>query len=533
MRSRPCAAWAIACAGTADVRRLLWCDPPWRALVAGWLAAGFVYLLIRPALPGAPPLVITTTFVLLSAAGGGVAALRARLSADPWTRAWPAELLSAVALAAGLVAGVLALLAATGQSDLPAQSHVGAGWCYGFLAMSGLGFLALRGAVRAYRYWDHQRRHRFAWALTDALLRVILAAGLLGLGASLFYGLSVPPGAFAGLPPEAILSRLVIWAAVLTLISAAVTAAGLLLFLPLSAAFSYWIARRLTRRLEDLTRATTALQRGDLTQRVTVSGEDEVALLQAHFNRMADDLERSTAALQAERDKVAALLQSQRELTAAISHELRTPAAVIAGYADALRRDAGEQLAGDRGRDFDTLAREAQRLQAILNDLLTVSQAEAGRLSLTLAPVDLGAAVQRAVETFAPLAWEGQKVQVVAEVEPGLPLVPADELRLGQVLANLLHNALRHTPPGGVVAVAAARHDGAVRLSVSDTGEGIPPEDLPHIWDRFYQSSDPARRSTAGAGLGLALVKELSEAMGATVGVESVMGEGSTFWVEF
>jgi signal transduction histidine kinase len=215
-------------------------------------------------------------------------------------------------------------------------------------------------------------------------------------------------------------------------------------------------------------------------------------------------------------------------LTAAISHELRTPAAVIAGYVDALRRDEG-----DRERDLDTIAHEAQRLQAILNDLLTVSQAEAGRLSLTLTPTDLGAAVERAVQTFAPLAWEGQKVQVVAEVEPGLPPVPADELRLGQVLANLLHNALRHTPPGGVVAAAAARHGGAVRLSVSDTGEGIPPADLPHLWDRFYQSSDPAHRPAAGAGLGLALVKELSDAMGATVGVESVMGEGSTFWVEF
>jgi len=166
-----------------------------------------------------------------------------------------------------------------------------------------------------------------------------------------------------------------------------------------------------------------------------------------------------------------------------------------------------------------------------LNDLLAISQAETGRLSLALGPVDAGEALAQAVRTFAPLAWEQQKVQVSAEVAPNLPPILADRLRLEQALVNQLHNALRHTPPGGMVIASAAGGASTVRLEVADTGEGIPAEALPHIWEKFYQAGNG--HSQAGAGLGLALVKELAEAMGANVGVESAPGEGSTFWIEF
>jgi signal transduction histidine kinase len=119
----------------------------------------------------------------------------------------------------------------------------------------------------------------------------------------------------------------------------------------------------------------------------------------------------------------------------------------------------------------------------------------------------------------------------VAELPDDLPAAQADPTRLEQVLANLLRNAVRHTPPGGIVAVMAAAEAGAVRVEVRDTGEGIKPEELPHIWERFYRGRDSRSDADGSAGLGLALVKELTEAMGGTVGVESVVGKGSCFTV--
>ncbi|HEX8729557.1 MAG TPA: HAMP domain-containing sensor histidine kinase, partial [Ktedonobacterales bacterium] len=155
------------------------------------------------------------------------------------------------------------------------------------------------------------------------------------------------------------------------------------------------------------------------------------------------------------------------------------------------------------------------------------------RLELRCEPVDAGWIAQEIVEKMAPLAWRGSKVEIAAEVPPDLPLAHADASRLEQVLQNLLHNAVRHTAPGGIVAVVAEAEaePASVALHVKDTGEGIAPEDLPRIFERFYRGESSRTRPGTGSGLGLALVKELTEAMGGTVTVESTPGLGSSFTV--
>jgi len=127
------------------------------------------------------------------------------------------------------------------------------------------------------------------------------------------------------------------------------------------------------------------------------------------------------------------------------------------------------------------------------------------------------------------LAWQGGKVEVVAQVAPDHPLALADARRLEQVLQNLLHNAIRHTPPGGIVAVVVAAESAALVVQVRDTGEGIAAADLPHIWERFYRADHARQRVGSGTGLGLALVRALTEAMGGTVAVDSVRGDGACF----
>jgi signal transduction histidine kinase len=152
-----------------------------------------------------------------------------------------------------------------------------------------------------------------------------------------------------------------------------------------------------------------------------------------------------------------------------------------------------------------------------------------GRLELRPEPTDVAALVHRLVETTAPLAWQQRRVQVLAEVPLDLPPARADVERLEQIVSNLIGNAVRHTPPGGLVAAAAFAEPDAVRVEVRDTGEGIAPEVLARVFERFYRGSDAERRD--GAGLGLALVKELTEAMGGSVEAVSTPGEGSCFAV--
>ncbi len=299
--------------------------------------------------------------------------------------------------------------------------------------------------------------------------------------------------------------------------------------IPPSALFSHLVARGTTRRIEALAAATTRLRAGDYRARVPVEGEDEVARLQEDFNALAVDLDATLRALQGERDRVAALLTARQDLIAGVSHELRAPVATLRGYLESARRQWNGAPPPTLPQDMEVMERETIRLQALIDDLFTLARADVARLDLHRVPTDIGLLVHRCVDALVPLAWQGGKVEVVAHVAPDSPLALVDARRLEQVLQNLLHNAIRHTPPGGIVAVVVAAEPAAMVVQVRDTGEGIAAADLPHIWERFYRTDHARQHIGSGTGLGLALVRELTEAMGGTVAVDSVLGDGACF----
>ena len=165
----------------------------------------------------------------------------------------------------------------------------------------------------------------------------------------------------------------------------------------------------------------------------------------------------------------------------------------------------------------------------VLDDLFTLARSEVGKLELHYESIDVGQLVRKIVETGAPLAWQSSRIEMAADTPLKSVNVLVDPQRLEQILRNLIHNAVRHTTPGGIVAVEVKIESEAVNILVKDTGEGISPDDLPHIWERFYQTERSQTQIDGGAGLGLTLVKEWVEEMGGTVSVESAVGEGSCF----
>lgn len=391
----------------------------------------------------------------------------------------------------------------------------------------GIAFTGIRAGFRTWIFWNQLQRKRFAWALTHAMLLTVVLVSLL------FMAVILVQLRQDTLP----LIGAMIGGMLLIL-------AGTILFLlPFFAIFSYIFARHTTRRIDTLAAATSALRQGRYTTRVQVSGEDEIARLQADFNAMAGDLERTLDELQTERDRVAKLLQAQRHLIASVSHELRTPVATIRSYLDASLQPHDQVVAEAPAAlvplrsalssttlqaDLLVMQREAIRLQALIDDLFTLARAETQSLTFRCVPTNIGRLTQQIIETVAPVAWQRSRIDVVATIPPELPYALIDGTRWEQILHNLLHNAIRHTAPGGIIAVTIHPDTAHLIVEVRDTGSGIAPEDLPHIFERFYRGSD-ASSTDDGSGLGLALVNELLEAMGGSIEVSSTLNVGSCF----
>ncbi len=268
-------------------------------------------------------------------------------------------------------------------------------------------------------------------------------------------------------------------------------------------------ARRITAPLRGLADAARRIGRGDLSARVEVGSDDEVGEVAQTFNAMADELRRAD--------------ESRRQLLADIAHELGTPLAVlqanVEGMLDGVVETSPEKMAA--------LHTQVQILARLTKDLRDLSLAQQGRLPLDRRPLDLAGLVREVAELSRPVA-EDKGVRL--EVSPGAPLTAwADRDRMAQVLHNLLANAVRYTESGGRVAISARQSDGELQVEVVDTGVGIPPDELPHVFDRFYRVDRSRSRATGGAGLGLAVVKYLVEAHGGRVWVRSAPGAGSTF----
>ncbi len=217
----------------------------------------------------------------------------------------------------------------------------------------------------------------------------------------------------------------------------------------------------------------------------------------------------------------------RRDFVANVSHELRTPVAAIQGYAETLV-DAAERDPARAGEFARVVHRHALRLSRLVADLLDLSRIEAGEQLLRVEPLDVREALARAAEVARPRA-EAKRQRLAIDVEEGLLRARADEGAVDQVLANLLDNAIAHTPEGGAITVAARGADGLIAISVSDTGVGIAPEHLPRLFERFYRVDAGRSREMGGTGLGLAIVRHLVEALGGKVRVESEPGRGSTF----
>lgn len=274
---------------------------------------------------------------------------------------------------------------------------------------------------------------------------------------------------------------------------------------------AFLLARRAIRRtagpVGDVMEAARRVAGGDYGVRVDVRGPGDVRRLAAAFNEMAERLETNE--------------DRRRRLMADVAHELRTPMTVIRGHAEGA-------LDGIYEPDRAHLARiveETDLMARLLDDLQTLSMAEAGVLNLHRERADVGGLLDDVVSAMSPRA-NSAGVSLVRAVPDGLPQPDVDRVRMGQVLTNLVSNALRYTPPGGTVTLRAQPAEGGVALSVADTGTGISAEALPHVFDRFAKSSD-----SGGSGLGLAIAKQLVEAHGGTISAASEPGHGTTIRV--
>ena len=270
------------------------------------------------------------------------------------------------------------------------------------------------------------------------------------------------------------------------------------------------VSHRIVRPVESLTAAARQMEKGDLKTRVKVTSSDEIGQLAHAFNAMADGLARQE--------------QLRRNMVSDVAHELRAPLTNIRGYLEA----AKDGLVQPDGALVDNLYEEAILLSRLVNDLQELALAEAGQLRLECHPVQVGDVVRATVEVLSPRA-EARDISLVVRMPDDLPLVEADPQRVGQVLRNLLNNALDFTPQGGQVTVTACPEGAWVSVLVRDTGPGIVPEHLPYVFERFYRVDPSRTRATGGAGLGLAIVKQLVEAHGGRVWVESALGAGATF----
>jgi len=239
-----------------------------------------------------------------------------------------------------------------------------------------------------------------------------------------------------------------------------------------------------------------------------------------------------------ERAKAERADRSRRELIVNVSHELRTPIASIHGHIESLLMEMEEEKSGNAPdptelRDYLTIVhREAERLSALVEDLLSLARLDSDELHLDVMPIVAGEVVEEVYGTMAPLARRERQVTLIRKVAPMLPLILADRQRLVQVLLNLVRNAITYTPQGGIVSITVERaDDDTLALLVADTGIGIPNDDLERVFERFYRTDASRARTSGGFGLGLAIVRDLVNAMGGSIMAESKVGEGSCFRV--
>jgi len=292
----------------------------------------------------------------------------------------------------------------------------------------------------------------------------------------------------------------------------------------LSVGFGLLCARMLADRIERVRAGTARIAAGDLGSELPVEGHDEVAGLAEDFNRMARALD---AASERERE----MERTRRDLIASVSHDLRTPLASTRALIEAVADGVAEDPQTEK-RYLSSARRELAHLSRLVDDLFELARIDAGVLQLTLEEASLHDLISDTISSFQPQA-NSRGVRLVGEVSGDVDPVLINPPRLQRVLHNLLSNALRHTPADGTVALRATSQGDEVRVEVTDTGEGIAPEDLPRVFERSFRAersrTRPEEEGAPGAGLGLAIARGLIEAHGGTMDAESDPGRGSRF----
>jgi two-component system sensor histidine kinase ChiS len=322
-----------------------------------------------------------------------------------------------------------------------------------------------------------------------------------------------------------------------------------LIALAIAGIVSFLLSDFITAPIRRLESSAAALAKGDWTAgeaKLPVERHDELGRLAESFSVMAGQLRERFAGIEAEvaqrtkelertnnqlryaYEELKELDQLKASFLDAVSHELRTPLNFIMGFGSSLEDEVLGPLNDDQDEAIHKIMEGADRLLLIVNDLIDIAQLEVGQLQLVPQPIELGEVFHVAIEQFDQLFKERQHV-AIAELEPELPPAFADQERVGQILRQLLSNANKFTEPGGMIRLKAFQQGKKIVLEVTDTGIGIPADVLPHIWESFRQGDGSRTRKHGGTGVGLTIVKRLTEAMGETIDVKSTVGVGTTF----
>lgn len=358
-------------------------------------------------------------------------------------------------------------------------------------------------------------RERLRRSLGAKLLAAQLLVIIAGSVTLLLVALGVAPGVFhrhvrdaLGIVPPDVARHLDDAFGEATFVSLGIAVGASLLT---AVAVSWLVSRRVVGPIRELALAAQRIARGAYSARVPASGTDELAVLGTAFNEMAASLESAE--------------QKRRELLADVAHELRTPLATVQGYVEGI----GDGVLESDSETWSVVRVELRRLGRLVDDLQMVSRAEERQLDLHIEPIAPATLVETAMQAAAP-AYSVKGVHLERHVEPEVPVVDVDADRVGEVLANLLENALRHTPGGGRVDVTATRRGPEVEISVADSGEGIEPEHLERIFERFYRADRARTRARGGSGIGLTIARAIIEAHGGRLRAESGgAGRGARF----
>ncbi|MCB2288944.1 HAMP domain-containing histidine kinase [Clostridium sp. CS001] len=279
--------------------------------------------------------------------------------------------------------------------------------------------------------------------------------------------------------------------------------------------FAYFLSRSFTRPILEITKVSEEMASGNFSVKIKSKNRDEIGRLASTINYMGEELSK--------------IEQLRRDLIANVSHELRTPLSLIRGYAETIRDVTGD-FPEKREKQLGIIIEESERLGLIVNDILDLSQIQAGYVNLNKTQFNINILLKRVIKKFEILS-EKNGVDIDLETH-GDVIVEADEIRIEQVMYNLVNNAFNHTERSGHIVIKAIENEESIRIEVADTGIGISEEDLNHIWDRFYKADKIENLKATGTGIGLTIVKTILESQNFKYGVESTKGIGTMFWLE-